>query len=69
MKVYRIIVIVVAIILGISFTTLLFFGPATQAAIKEPVTEEYYDMLKEKALNGYFAYIRLNSILYPIYIK
>lgn len=51
MKVYRIIVIVVAIILGISFTTLLFFGPATQAAIKEPVTEEYYDMLKENALN------------------
>lgn len=51
MKVYRIIVIVVAIILGISVTTICLFGPATQAAIKDPVTEEYYDMLKENALN------------------
>lgn len=51
MKVYRIIVIVLAIILGISFATLGFSSPATQAAIKEPVTEEYYDFLKENALN------------------
>lgn len=50
MKVYRIIVIIFAIILGFSFTTLMFFSPATQAAIKEPATEEYYDMLKENAL-------------------
>lgn len=50
MKVYRIIVIVVALILGISFTTLVFFGPNTQAAINEPVTEEYYELLKENAL-------------------
>lgn len=51
MKVYRIIVIVVAIILGVSFTTSIFLRPDTQAAINEPVTEEYYDLLKENALN------------------
>lgn len=51
MKVYRIIVIIVAIILGISLAILGFLSPSTQAAIKEPVTEEYYDFLKENALN------------------
>lgn len=51
MKVYRIIVLVVAIILGISLTALVFFGSGGLVAIKEPVTEEYYDFLKENALN------------------
>lgn len=51
MKVYRIIVIVVAIILGISFAILGFCGGAGLVALQEPVTEEYYDMLKENALN------------------
>ena len=45
MKVYRIIVIILAIILGVFFAILMFFGPATQAAIYDPVTEEYYEML------------------------
>ena len=52
MKVYRTIVIVISIIVGLSIVIFFFFGPATQAAIKEPhVNEEYYNMLKENALN------------------
>jgi len=51
MKVYRIIVMVVAIILGVFYTTCMFFSPLLQASIHEPVTEEYFDMLKENALN------------------
>ena len=47
MKVYRIIVIAVAIILGLFFSITILFTPNIQATIKEPVTEEYYDMLKE----------------------
>ncbi len=50
MKVYRIIVIIVAVILSISFSVFLFFTPTVQAAIHEPVTEEYYELLKENAL-------------------
>ena len=50
MKVYRIIVIVVALVLGISFTAVSFSGSLVQVAINEPATEEYYEFLKEKAL-------------------
>lgn len=51
MKVYRIIVIAVAIILGLFVTLTILFTPNIQATIKEPVTEEYYDMLKENIVN------------------
>lgn len=51
MKVYRIIAIVLALILGISYGSYLFSRPYAQAAINEPVTEEYYEMLKENAMN------------------
>lgn len=51
MKVYRIIVIAISLILGISFSAVIYFSPARQSAINEPVTEEYYEMLKENALN------------------
>ena len=50
MKVYRIIVIVISIVLGISMSAHLYLHPLTQAAINDPVTEEYYRMLKENAL-------------------
>ena len=51
MKVYRIVVIVVAIVLSVSFSAIVFWSGAGLVAVKEPVTEEYYDMLKENALN------------------
>lgn len=51
MKVYRIVVIAVAIILGLFFAITILFTPNIQATIKEPVTEEYYDMLKENIVN------------------
>lgn len=51
MKVYRIIVIAVAIILGLFFSITILFTPNIQDTIKEPVTEEYYDMLKENIVN------------------
>lgn len=51
MKVYRIIVIFVAILLGIFFTTLLFFEGNGIVSINEPVTERDYEVLKENALN------------------
>ena len=51
MKIYRIIAIVLAFILGISFGSFLWSSPYAQAAIKEPVTEEYYEMLKGNAMN------------------
>ena len=50
MKIYRCIVIVLGIILGITFSTIVYFGHNTQMAIYDPVTEEYYDYLKENAL-------------------
>jgi len=50
MKIYRIFVIVVAIILGISFSILGLFGPATQMAINDTVSQEDYELLKENAL-------------------
>lgn len=50
MKIYRIIVIVLALILGISFSTFLFFFDTTQTAINDPVTEEYYEFLKANSL-------------------
>ena len=50
MKVYRTIVIIIAVFIGISFFAFLFFTPNVQAAIHEPVTEEYYELLKENAL-------------------
>lgn len=51
MKFYRIIAIVLALTLGISFGSFLLSGPYAQAAINEPVTEEYYEILKEDAMN------------------
>lgn len=45
MKVYRIIVIVLAIVLGISVSTLLFLHPDTQVP-----TEAHYEHLQENAL-------------------
>lgn len=50
MKVYRIIVIIVAILIGISSLVFLFFAPKPQAAIHNPTTEEHYDLLKEEAM-------------------
>ena len=50
MKIYRCIVIVLGIILGITFSTIVYFGHNTQMAIYDPVTEEYYDYLKENSL-------------------
>ena len=50
MKIYRTIVIVLAIILGVYCTAFLVSSSTTQAAIKEPVTEEYYNLLKENSL-------------------
>ena len=51
MKVYRTFVKLLALVLGISFGTFLFFSPFAQAAINEPVTEEYYEMLQGNAMN------------------
>ena len=51
MKGDRIIVKVFALILIISLTMGMLFSPFIRLAIKEPVTEEYYDFLKENALN------------------
>ncbi len=50
MKIYRIIVIIVAILIGVSFSVFLFFAPKVQAAIHNPTTEEDYDLLKEEAM-------------------
>lgn len=50
MKIYRRIVIAFSIILGIALSTIMYFGSATQMAIHDPVTEEYYHYLKENAL-------------------
>ena len=50
MKVYRIIVIVFAVILGLFTVVGLCGAGAAELAIKEPVTEEYYELLKENAL-------------------
>ena len=47
MKIYRIIVIVLALILGISFSAFLIFSPTAQIAINDPVTEEYYEFQKQ----------------------
>ena len=51
MKIYRIIVRIVATILGILFAVQLLITPTAQTAIKDPVTEGYYDKLKVNALN------------------
>lgn len=50
MKIYRTVVMVVAIILGISFCILGLLGPGTQMAINDPVTEEDYELLRTNAL-------------------
>lgn len=50
MKVYRSIVIILAIILGLVSSIWAFFSPNTQMAINDKVTEEDYDLLKENAL-------------------
>lgn len=50
MKVYRTIVIVIAILASISFFTFGLFAPCTQVAIHNPPTKEYYDQLKEEAM-------------------
>ena len=51
MKVARTLVTILALTLGFYFATYLVSSPAAQTAIKEPVTEEYYEMLKENAMN------------------
>ena len=51
MKVYRAIVIVLAILLGISFALWLISMPNPQTAIKAPVTEEYYEMLQKYSMD------------------
>ena len=50
MKVYRTIVIVIAILASISFFAFGLFAPCTQVAIHNPPTKEYYDQLKEEAM-------------------
>lgn len=50
MKVYRSIVIILAIILGLGSSIWAFFSPNTQMAINDKVTEEDYELLKEDAL-------------------
>lgn len=42
---------ILALVLGISVGALLCSSPYMQAAIKEPVTQEYYEMMKENAMN------------------
>jgi len=51
MKAYRTFVIVLALFLGISFGLWLISFPTAQAAIKDPVTEEYYEMLEKYAMD------------------
>ena len=50
MKIYRKIIIALAIILGIFTTNFILHGPAPQEAFNDPVTEEDYEFLKENAL-------------------
>ena len=50
MKVYRTIVIVVAVLFGIFYFFVALFGPAAQIARHDPPTEEHYELLKEEAL-------------------
>ena len=51
MKVYRAFATILAIVFGISIGIFFISSCAAQTAIKEPVTEEYYEMLKENAMN------------------
>ena len=50
MKIYRAIVIVLAILLGIYVMFWLISMPEPQNAIKAPVTEEYYEMLQKNSM-------------------
>ena len=51
MKVYRKIVIVLALVLGLFYCGWLISSPTAQTAIRDPVTEEYYEMLEKYAMN------------------
>ena len=51
MEIYRIVVIVVAILVGISVALWLISMPSAQTAIKTPVTEEYFEMLQNTAMD------------------
>ena len=51
MKVYRTFAAILAIVFGISFGIFLITSSEAQTSIKAPVTEEYYEMLKENAMN------------------
>lgn len=50
-EIYRAIVTVLAILSGISVGLWLIFMPAAQTAIKDPVTEEYFEMLQNTAMD------------------
>jgi len=51
MKIYRFVVIILAVLLGMAFGLWLLFMPNPQAALKDPVTEEYYEMLQKNAMD------------------
>ena len=51
MKVYRKFVIVLALVVGLFYCGWLISSPTAQTAIRDPVTEEYYEMLEKYAMN------------------
>lgn len=50
MKPYKIFAIVLAAVFGILSAVWMLFLPEPQAAFKEPVTEEYYEILQKNAM-------------------